>query len=144
MKVSDILAIKGAAAATIGPDETIGELARRLVEKRIGALMVSRDGVSLDGIVSERDVVYGLAKHGDRLRGLPVSDLMTKNVVTCRPGDSLAEVSRVMSARHIRHLPVMDGARLAGIISIRDVLKSRLDQMQRHADVLREYVMESE
>lgn len=144
MTVSDILAIKGSVVATIGPDETIGELARRLKEKRIGAMMVSRDGASLDGIVSERDVVYGLAAHGDKLRGMPVSDIMTKNVVTCAPDDSLADVSRAMSARHIRHLPVKDGERLAGIISIRDVLKSRLDQMQRHAAVLREYVMEAE
>jgi CBS domain-containing protein len=121
--------------------ETIGALARQLRLKGIGAMIVSDDGASLHGIISERDVTYGLAAHGDRLCAVAVSDLMTSAVITCSLDDSIAEVAKVMTERHIRHLPVREGQRLLGIISIGDVLKYRLTEMQLEANVLRDIAL---
>jgi CBS domain-containing protein len=140
MRVADIIKGKapGAAVMSVTRRETIGALARQLRLKRIGAMIVSDDGASLQGIISERDVTYGLAAHGDRLCAVPVSDLMTSAVITCSLDDSIAEVAKVMTQRHIRHLPVREGQRLVGIISIGDVLKYRLTEMQLEANVLRD------
>jgi CBS domain-containing protein len=139
-KVADVLEIKGPGATTIKPDETIGALARRLQQERLGAMIVSRDGSTVDGTISERDVAYALALHKSDLHALPVGALMTKNAVTCTPQDSLAEVSRVMAERHIRHLPVVDGDQLVGVIGMRDIFMHRLDEMQRMTKLLGSYV----
>jgi len=101
-------------------------------------MVVSADGRSIDGIVSERDLAFGLVTHGERLPYVPVSELMTRAVVVCAPEDSIADIMNVMTLRRIRHLPVMQGDRLIGIVSIGDVLKHRLDEMQLETDVLRD------
>lgn len=101
-------------------------------------MIVSKDGESLEGIISERDVAYGLAKHGAALSELRVSDLMTRSVITCAPEDSIGEVARIMMLQRIRHLPVKDGAKLVGVISIGDVLKSRISEIELEANVLRD------
>lgn len=141
MLVADILKTKGESVMSVRTDDTAICVAKRLKEERIGALVVSDDGNALDGIISERDIAYGLAAHGRDLFGVLVSDLMTKSVITCAAQDTIADVTRVMTQRRIRHLPVKDGDRLIGIISIGDVLKHRLDEMQLEASVLRDYAI---
>lgn len=136
LKVADLLEAKGQAVKTIRPTESIEALSQQLRQQRIGALIVSRDGQAVDGIISERDVAYGVAAHGGDLRSLTVSALMTNDVVTCSPDDTLAEVSHVMRERHIRHLPVAEGNKLAGIISMRDVFLHRADEVLRLAELV--------
>src|SRR5215475_4612473 len=125
MSIADILKSKGTAVMTVRPAETIGGLAQRLRLAGVGAMIVSRDGQSLDGIITERDIAYALPGHLDDLHEMRVSDLMTATVVTCSPQDSVAAAARIMTTRRIRHLPVKEGGRLVGVISIGDVLKHR-------------------
>ena len=140
MKVSDILQIKGWGVKTIAPDASARELSVRL-HAEIGAMVVSSDGRSVDGMVSERDVAYALAAHGSGLTTLPVSRLMTKAVLVCSPEDSILHVMKLMTQRRIRHLPVKKGDQLVGIISIGDVLKHRLDELELEANVMRDYAV---
>ncbi len=137
MKVADILAFKGSVVITIKPSESVGALSKLLRDKRIGAAIVSSDGQTIDGVISERDVAYGLSTHKADLHTLLVSALMTKAVITCSPGDDVAKVASTMLSRNIRHLPVDDGKGLVGMVSIRDVLNVRLDELQREAAQLR-------
>jgi CBS domain-containing protein len=139
MKVADILRIKGSVVKTVAPHETALLLSGQLRAEQIGALVVSIDGNSIDGIVSERDLAYGLATHGAKLPTIPISGLMTKAVVVCSPEDSVTDLMKLMTQRRIRHVPVKDGDQLVGIISIGDVLKHRLGELQVEANVLRDY-----
>jgi CBS domain-containing protein len=139
VKVADILAAKGSAVTTVSPAETIATLSNRLRERRIGAAVVSRDGQTVDGVISERDIAYGLCIHTGDLHTMPVSSLMTKAVITCSPDDSVAIIAATMMARNIRHLPVKEGDRLVGMVSIRDVLNVRLDELQRETGLLRSF-----
>lgn len=139
MKVADILKTKGSAVKTVRPDETALELSEQLRAERIGAAIVSADGKSINGIISERDIAYGLAAHASRLPTITVERLMTEVVVACAPDDTIDEVMQTMTLKRIRHLPVKDGDKLVGIISIGDVLKSRLSEVQLEAEVLRDY-----
>ena len=141
MRVADILRNKGSTVKTVTPDETALEMAEKLRAAQIGAMIVSEDGTSIDGIISERDLAYGLAEHGRELPRIAVSKLMTKLVLVCSPEDSITDVMKLMTQRRIRHLPVKDGAQLVGIISIGDVLKHRLGEVQLEANVLRDYAM---
>jgi CBS domain-containing protein len=141
MSVADILKSKGTAVMTVRPTETIGGLAQRLRLAGVGAMIVSRDGQSLDGIVTERDIAYALPEHLDDLHVMRVSDLMTGTVVTCSPQDSIADAARIMTMRRIRHLPVKEGGRLVGVISIGDVLKHRLTEIELEARVLRDLAL---
>jgi CBS domain-containing protein len=139
VKVADILAAKGSTVFTVKPSDTIGTLSQCLREARIGAAVVSSDGRSVDGVISERDVAYGLAVHKANLHALPVSALMTKTVITCSPNDTVAIVASTMLSRKVRHLPVQDGDRVVGMVSIRDVLNVRLDELQRETGLLRAF-----
>ena len=141
MLVSDIMNVKGHEVKTIHSGDTALCLAKCLKSERVGALVVSDDGQSLDGIISERDLAYGLAVHGANLHGIAVSELMTKAVITCSAKETIVDVMQVMTQRRVRHLPVMDGNRLIGLISIGDVLKHRLGEMQLEANVLRDYAI---
>lgn len=141
MTVADILRSKGTTVKTVRPDETALELAEQLRAARIGAAIVSHDGSSIDGIISERDLAYGLAAHGSKLPSVAVEKLMTKVVVVCSPEDTIVDIMSVMTQRRIRHLPVKNGDQLIGIISIGDVLKHRLGEMQLEANVLRDYAI---
>lgn len=138
MRVADILQSKGSRVLTIDPDKMVLEAARALRNAGVGALVVSRDGRTIDGILSERDIVRGLAQSGVDISHLHVSDLMTSGVVTVASGDTLADVAAVMNRKRIRHLPVIDGGRLVGIVSIGDVLKNRIDEVVLEANVLRD------
>jgi CBS domain-containing protein len=138
MKVHDILKAKGQAVETIRPDATVDLAVHRLSALGLGALVVSADGAHMDGVLSERDVVRALAKHGTRVLVAPVSSVMSRVVPTCTPEtpikDAMAEMTR---SRH-RHLPVLDHGVLAGVLSIGDVVKSRLGEMELEASVLRD------
>ena len=114
---------------------------RNLSQTRIFNSGDGIDGNSIDGIVSERDLAYGLATYGGRLPTISVSQLMTKAVIVCSPEDSVTDVMKLMTQRRIRHLPVKDGDQLVGIISIGDVLKHRLGELQVEAKVLRDYAV---
>ena len=141
MKVADILRIKGSIVKTVAPDKTALEFSEQLRAEQIGAMVVSDDGRSIDGIISERDLAYGLAAHGSELSRIAVSKLMTQVVVVCSPEDSITDVMKLMTQRRIRHLPVKDGDHLVGIISIGDVLKHRLGEVELEANVLRDYAI---
>ena len=141
MKVSDILKNKGAEVMTVKPGETIGTLSHRLRLARVGALVVSENGRTIDGIVSERDIVHCLAERGTECIGVRVDAVMTKRVITCAPDSNIAEVAKTMTANRIRHLPVVEGGQLAGIVSSGDVIKARLDEMELEAGVLRDLAM---
>ena len=138
MNVEGILRTKGARVVTISPDATIGELVRGLRDERIGAMVVSEDGWSVLGIISERDVVRGLAERGSRILDVPVAELMTRDVVSCTPTDNVKQVMAEMTRRRVRHIPVVVGDRLRGIVSIGDVVKNRLEEMETETNVLRE------
>jgi CBS domain-containing protein len=144
VNVADILAVKGPAVVTIKPSDTIAALAQRLKEKRIGAAVVSSDGVAFEGVISERDIAYGLCVHKGDLHAMPVSALMTKAVITCSPQDTVASVASTMLSRNIRHLPVEQDKRLIGVISMRDVLNTRLDELQRQASMLRAFASDAD
>lgn len=126
MSVANILKIKGRVYKTVSPTETVREFAQHLKDERIGAMIVTKDGVDLDGIISERDIAFGLAKHGDKLAAMQVSELMTKVVLVCSPDDSIEEVMDFMTQRRIRHLPVKEDGKLIGMISMGDVVKAHL------------------
>ena len=138
MNVDGILRAKGSRVVTIKPDATIRELVDGLRDERIGAMVVSDDGKFIEGIVSERDVVLALSTRGTSILGLPVRDLMTAEVVTCAPEDSVKALMEQMTRRRIRHIPVVKGRILVGIISIGDVVKNRLEEMETETNVLRE------
>lgn len=141
MHVADILKTKGAAVVTVRPNLTIDHLAQRLRMERIGAVIVSENGGSVDGIISERDVVRALAEHGAGTLAMAVADLMTKAVVTCSPQDTISHVSALMTQRRIRHVPVMDHGKLIGIVSVGDVVKHRMDELELETNVLRDYAV---
>ena len=141
MKVSDIIQTKGSVVKTVRPEASAREVSVRLQADQIGAMVVSDNGKSIDGIVTERDLAYGLAAHGSELPTMPVSRLMTKAVLVCSPDDSITHVMKLMTQRRVRHLPVRQGAQLVGIISIGDVLKHRLDELELEANVMRDYAV---
>ncbi len=140
MTVKTILSQKGAEVATIAPTATVEEAAKRLCERKIGALVVSGVDGRITGIVSERDIVRMLAKNGAPALKLPLTEVMTRNVVTCAPGDTVAELMERMTAGKFRHLPVVESDRLAGIVSIGDVVKQRLAELEKEQNALRDYI----
>jgi CBS domain-containing protein len=140
MNVETILQNKGRAVATIRPDETVGAAVDALVSRNIGALVASDDGEKVDGIISERDIVHALAQYGSGLLTLTVAEVMTRQVVTCDPAESVGELMAEMTNRRIRHFPVVLNGRLCGIVSIGDVVKNRLDEIEYEAKSLRSFI----
>lgn len=138
MKVAAILEQKGGGVISVRPTETIETFAHRLRMAKIGAMVVLGEGGTLEGIISERDVVHGLAEHGGQCLGMTVADLMTRRVVTCTPEDNIARIARLMTENRIRHLPVADGGRVIAMVSLGDVVKHRLEEMSLEANVLRD------
>ncbi len=138
MKICAILEAKGTSVATARPDITVASAIRTLQERGIGSLIVTENGNTVDGLVSERDIVRGLETHGPELLDLPVSEVMTCPVVACGPDDTVHTAMNEMTRCRVRHLPVVDGGRLCGIISIGDVVKHRLDELEMETNVLRD------
>jgi CBS domain-containing protein len=140
MNVETILRDKGNWVTTIRPDATIAEAVETLNRERIGALVVSDDGDAVDGILSERDIVIALARHGVELLSLLVEDVMTRKIATCEPAESVGELMAEMTSRRIRHFPVLVDGKLRGIVSIGDLVKSRLDEVEFEASSLRSFI----
>lgn len=140
MNVDTILAHKGRDVATIDQHASLTDAVAQLRDRGVGALVVSGDGQHIDGIISERDVVRALAAHGASALGRTVGSVMSTNVVTCRRDDSVEELMTSMTESRFRHLPVVDDDVLTGIISIGDVVKARLAQLQTENEALAEYV----
>ena len=136
MNIKDILIAKGSNVFTVKPSSTIAALSEVLQANRIGAVVVSSDGQAIDGVISERDIAYAVHVHGQKLHARPVSDLMTTSVMTCAPTDTVALVASTMLARNVRHLPVEENGRLVGMVSIRDILKERVDELQQKTALL--------
>ncbi len=140
MKVQAMLDAKGSEVATTRPDATIATAIGILKQEGIGALVVTGPSGELSGIISERDIVRGLVDHGVDLLKMPVTELMTRSVKTCGPDQNTNDVMAEMTRSRIRHLPVLDGGRLCGIISIGDVVKNRLEELETETNVLRDYI----
>jgi CBS domain-containing protein len=138
MKIGDALKRKGSGVVTMRSDSTIDTVVRRMRLERIGAVIISPDGKSVVGILSERDILHALAEHGTALLALKAEDLMTREVVACSREDTLQSVMVKMTQRRIRHLPVVEQGQLAGIVSIGDAVKSRLEEVELEANVLRD------
>ena len=142
MTVAAILKAKGSHVETTRSDTTLYSVAWQLKSRNIGALVVvGEDGASILGIVSERDVVRALIEHDTHVLTLPVSRVMTTRVLTCTPRDRVTAVMALMTRHRVRHLPVVENGRLAGIVSIGDVVKNRIDELELEANTLRETLM---
>jgi CBS domain-containing protein len=140
MNVEAILRSKGRNVVTVSPQATISAAADTLRRHGIGALVVSRDGKTADGILSERDIVHALAEHGAAALAFEVARLMSRRVVTGAPDDTVAALMALMTGRRIRHIPIMEQGVLAGIVSIGDVVKNRLDEVESEASSMREFI----
>jgi len=141
MLVQDILGRKTSQdVATTTAERTVGEAAHQLHQRRIGALVVVDAAGHIAGILSERDIVRGLSQKGADVLAIKVGELMTSAVLTCHPHDSLETLMATMTANRIRHLPVVDDHRLAGIVTIGDVVKARLEEATHDMEEMREYV----
>ena len=139
MRIADVLRTKGGTVATITPETSVSGLLNELSRHNIGAMVVvSSDGVV--GIVSERDVVRKLHERGNDLLGLPVSEIMTTMVATCTPTDTVDHLSALMTTKRVRHIPVVEGNRLIGIVSIGDIVKQRMEELEREQRALQDYI----
>jgi CBS domain-containing protein len=139
MRISEVLQVKGDAVITISPDATVAELVTLLNSNNIGAVVVSAGSRSVDGIVSERDVVRSMGKDIDPLAA-QVRDIMTANVRTASPAESVHDLMRLMTEHRIRHVPVVIEDELHGIVSIGDVVKQRINELEFERDQLESYV----
>lgn len=139
MRIADVLRSKGGAVATIRPDATVAELLAGLAERNIGAMVVVGDR-GLEGIVSERDVVRQLHAQGSSVLDRPVSKIMTSVVATCAKSDSIDAVSALMTENRVRHVPVLDNDQLIGIVSIGDVVKTRMGELEAEQQQLQSYI----
>lgn len=138
MQISDLLRHKGSEVVSILPSETLAAAAKKLTEHRIGALVVRDRLGRIVGMISERDLVNAMTQHGTNALTTPVSEAMTPDVITCRPSDTVRDIMALITVKRIRHLPVCDGDRLLGIVSIGDVLKSRLSEKESELNMLRD------
>jgi CBS domain-containing protein len=140
MTVKSILSAKGSDVVTIEPHASVAAAAQRLAERRIGALVVTGAESRIIGILSERDIVHALALHGAAALEKPLSEVMTRKVVTCSQADTISSVMERMTDGKFRHLPVVEQNRLIGIVSIGDIVKQRLTEMEHEQSALRDYI----
>jgi CBS domain-containing protein len=140
VEIGQLLRRKGHDVATIDGSRSVRDALAVLAEQGIGALVVSADGRAIDGIVSERDVARGLHDRGAGLLGDPISSVMTAEVHTCTPHVQLTDLARLMTDERVRHVPVVDGDALVGIVSIGDVVKARLDELEEERRQLVDYI----
>lgn len=141
MTVASVLKTKGSNVVSVQPGHRLSDAARVLHQHRIGAALVLGPGQRVLGVLSERDIVRALAEHGVRALDCPVNDFMTTDVKTCRPSDSIERVMEMMTKSRFRHMPVMDGGVLLGVISIGDVVKRRIDDSEHEAEALKRYIV---
>jgi CBS domain-containing protein len=140
MRISDVLRVKGSRVVTVTPDVDVQHLLGVLAEHHIGAVVVSADGSTVDGIVSERDIVRALAARGPSIITEPVTSIYTSEVFTVGPEAQLDDLMRIMTERRVRHLPVVANGTLQGIVSIGDVVKRRMDELETEHSALSAYI----
>lgn len=140
MSVEKILREKGADVVTAKPATKIADIVDTLADKKIGVIVISEDGAGVAGILSERDIVRGLKRHGLSLLDMVAKDLMTSKVRTCTPSDTVSQMMALMTEHRIRHVPVVVDGKLCGLLSIGDIVKSRLGEIESEASALRAYV----
>jgi CBS domain-containing protein len=140
MTVNDVLLLKGNQVITIEPTATIAAAVRRLAQHRIGALLVTGAEHHIVGIISERDIVRVLHKTGPAVLDTPVANVMTRRVVPCGRHDTIADIMERMTTGKFRHVPVVEHGRLAGLVSIGDVVKVRVSQLEHEQNAMREYI----
>lgn len=140
MILSDLLRQKSNDIFKIKSTASIADAAIALTDKKIGALLVEDDSGKIAGIISERDIVGGMGPHGADLHDVPVSELMTTKLIKCAPNDTVLEAMALMTDRRIRHLPVFDGDDLVGLISVGDLVKCRISEVQAEAEAMRQYI----
>ena len=140
MTVNDILKVKGRDVSTTSPDTAVIRIVERLRLERIGALVVSRDGKGVEGVITERDIISAIAGHGPDALHSRARDVMTRWVRTCSPEDRVRDVMVEMTVRRVRHLPVVDHGQLCGIVSIGDVVKSRILELEHEMQAVHEYI----
>jgi CBS domain-containing protein len=141
MQVQAILNAKGAEVVTIAPSATVKELAALLKERKFGAIVVSQTGTSIDGIVSERDIVHKLTDFGPKFLNVRVTEIMTRDVLTCSPNDSVDACMEMMTSKRVRHLPVKQDGKLAGLVSIGDIVKAKIEEIRVEAESLKQYIV---
>ena len=140
MKLFEVLRNKGNEVYRLKADSSIAEAATALTEKKIGALLVEDNGGQIVGILSERDIVAGMGPHGADLHDVPISELMTTNLIKCTDQDTVLQAMEKMTDRRIRHLPVFDGDNLVGVISIGDLVKCQISEVQAESEAMRQYI----
>jgi len=140
MKISALLAVKGASVVTIRSDASIGEAVAALGRHNVGALVVSTDGRFLDGIISERDIVRALDELGSGVLEPQVATIMSSEVHTCSPEDTVESLMATMTEHRVRHVPVVEDGVLAGMVSIGDVVKNRMEELEHDRDALVDYI----
>jgi len=139
MNVARIINEKGRQVVTTALDTTLADVAAILAEKRIGAVIVAEGG-AIRGILSERDIVRALARDGAKALGMLAADCMTEKVMTCRPDDTIHDVMQTMTSGRFRHVPVVEAGQLVGIVSIGDVVKWRIEEVEQEANQIRDYI----
>jgi CBS domain-containing protein len=140
MKVTSILNAKGSHVVRMKQDASIMTAAQTMKRERIGAVVVAEQDDKIEGVLSERDIVHAIAERGLDALARSISAVMTTNVVCCSRDQTVEEVMSLMTSRRIRHLPVVDGSRLVGIVSIGDLVKHRLDELRSERDSMRDYI----
>jgi CBS domain-containing protein len=140
MNVATVLKTKGRAVTTARPDSTMKDIAEKLATKKIGAIVIVGDGGRVGGIISERDVVRVIAERGAAVLALPVSEIMTRNVITCEESSTLDQLMELMTQGRFRHVPVVEGGALVGLISIGDVVKYHLADMALEVTAMKNYL----
>ena len=140
MNVESILASKGREVSTIRPGASVAEALHRMRAERVGALVVSEDGATVAGIVSDRGIMWALDERGVDVLGESVGSIMTREVITCARDDRIGALMAIMTDRRVRHLPVVEDGRLCGIVSIGDVVKHRMSELEFERDQLDHYV----
>ena len=140
MILADLLRDKNHDVIKIKANDSIADAAIALTENKIGALLVQDDSGTIVGILSERDIVGGMGPHGADLHDVPVSELMTVDLIKCAPEDTVLEAMALMTDRRIRHLPVFKGDELMGVISVGDLVKCRISEVQAEAEAMRQYI----
>ena len=140
MTVESILKAKGTDVVTIRPTATIADAVQALAEGKFGVLVVSETGETVEGILSERDIVHAFARHGASTLDLHVDQVMTRDVITCTRKDRINDMMAVMSQQRIRHLPVVENGKLTGVISMTDAMRARIVDVEHEATALRDFI----
>ncbi len=140
MKLAELIKGKPKEVIKIRENQAITEAANTMVQRKIGALLVEDEAGNIVGILSERDIVRGMSQYGANLQDVKVSEMMTSDLIRCAPGDTVNEAMAMMTDRHIRHLPVFEEEQLVGFISIGDLVKSQIMEVQSEAEALRQYI----